>query len=143
MNSITKKLLSEILSFTYTRKFKDDDIYVKKAYEKLGNDIVLHRLLDLKGWIDPVHHIKDTNLEKYVYYDDEFMTEDVIKEIYNEFILLFKYLPELKEVFVLKEKHIEFNPKLSKNDIKKMYQFVKDFYKENPRNATFYIPYEE
>ena len=47
------------------------------------------------------------DLEKYVYFDDEFMSEDVIQNIYNEFVLLFKYLPELKEIFLLKERQPE------------------------------------
>jgi hypothetical protein len=144
MNIATKKLLLEILSFLRTNEVKESDIYIKKPLDKLRNDLFRTRSYDLIGWIDPVHHLKNTDLEKYVYYDDESMTEDIIQNIYNEFVLLFKYLPELKEIFVLKEKYIEFNPSLSKNDIKEIYQLVLDFYKVHPRKATFLKkPYEK
>lgn len=145
MNTLTKKLILEILTFLDTRKFNDGDIYVKKACNKLENEIVLDRLLDLSTLIDPVRHNKDRGLGKYVYYDDEFMSEDVIQNIYNEFVLLFKYLPELKEIFILKERHIEFNSNLSKSDIQEIYQFVLDYYEANPRkfNHIFKKPYEK
>lgn len=66
------------------------------------------------------------------------MDSEDFEEVYNEFKNLFKYLPELKEIFVLKEKHIEFNPSLSKNDIQEIYEFVKTNYIINPKRITRY-----
>lgn len=139
MNTVSKKILLEIMSFLNTRKFKKEDIYVKKAYEKLGNEIVFSRLQNLLSWIDPRDHFANTSLDKYILYEDFMEPEFYKKEVYEEFEKLFKYLPELKEIFLLKEKHIEFNPNLSKNDIQEIYHFVETNYIIDPRRITRYI----
>lgn len=137
MNEISKKLLLEIMSYLNTRKFEENDKYVRRAFEKLGDNVVFTRTRNLLSWLNPQHHLSDTNLEVYNVHED-FMDSEDSEEVYNEFENLFKYLPELKEIFVLKEKHIEFNPSLSKNDIQEIYDFVKTNYIINPKRITRY-----
>lgn len=137
MNEISKKLLLEIMSYLNTRKFKENDKYVIKAFEKLGDNLVFTRTSNLLSWLNSQHHLSDTNLEVYNVHED-FMDSEDFEEVYNEFKNLFKYLPELKEIFVLKEKHIEFNPSLSKNDIQEIYEFVKTNYIINLKRITRY-----
>ncbi|WP_159265064.1 hypothetical protein [Tenacibaculum maritimum] len=67
------------------------------------------------------------------------MSYDTFKEVYEEYKLLFEHLPEVKEIYALKEKHIEFNPSLSKNDILNLYQFVEENYVINPNHMSRYI----
>jgi hypothetical protein len=138
MNTVIKKLLLEIMSFKNTRKFEEGDIYVKKAFKKLGEDILVSRLGELLHWINPRFHFSFTDLEKYVIYED-FMEQDVIKEISDEFALVFKHLPELNEIFVFKELQVQFNPSLNKSDIQEIYDFVKTNYVINPKHTSRYI----
>lgn len=143
MNAIIKKLLLEMISFSNTKKFKKDDSYIKSAYEKIGNEITISRIQNLLSWLNPRHHFSDTNLEKYILYEDFMDAEFYKEEVYKEFYLLFKYLPELKQIFELKEKHIEFNSSLKKNDIQEIYNFVETNYIIDPRRTTRYIKPEE
>lgn len=138
MNTITKKLLLEIISFLNTKEIKEDDIYLKKAYEKVNKKILLSRLGELLLWIDPKHHFSITNLEKYIIYED-FMDQQTIEEITGEYLLVFKYLPELKKIFVFENKYIKFNSSLNKNDIQEIYHFVEKNYIINPKYTTRYI----
>ncbi|WP_407267662.1 hypothetical protein [Tenacibaculum maritimum] len=43
MNPIIKKILLEMMSYSNTRKFTEEDIYIKRAFEKLGSDIIITR----------------------------------------------------------------------------------------------------
>jgi hypothetical protein len=138
MNAVTKKLLLEIISFLNTRKFKKEDKYVKKAYEKIGDDIVKSRTEDLLSWINPKNHFLYNSLDMMIIYE-EHMSRAVFEEVYGEFKLLFEHIPELKEIFVLKEEHVEFKSSLSKKDIQEIYDFVETNYIIDPRRITRYI----
>ncbi|WP_066433775.1 hypothetical protein [Chryseobacterium sp. CCH4-E10] len=138
MNTVTQKLLLEIMSYANTRKIENSDIYIKKAQEKLGGVNFYIRSQNLLSWIDPRDRFAFADLEKYVIYED-FMDPEDFEEVYGEFENLFKYLPELNEIFVLKEKHIEFSPSLSKSDIQEIYHFVETNYFIDPRRITRYI----
>lgn len=137
MNTITKKLLLEIIAFLNTKEIKEGDIYLKKAYEKVNKRVLLSRLGELLLWIDQ-NIISITNLEKYVIYED-FMDQQTIEEITGEYLLVFKYFPELKKIFVFEDKHIKFNSSLDKNDIQEIYHFVEKNYIINPKYTTRYI----
>lgn len=143
MKAIIKKLLLEMISFSNTKKLKKDDSYIKAAYEKIGSEIIISRIQNLLSWLNPRHHFSDTNLEKYILYEYFMDAEFYKEEVYKEFYLLFKYLPELKQMFELKEKHIEFNSSLKKNDIQEIYNFVETNYIIDPRRITRYIRPEE
>ncbi|GEM_PF-6536137 len=138
MDSIIKKLLLEIMYYSNNRKIQKSDVFIQKAQQNLGDINFYIRSENLLNWIDPKNHFAETDLEKYLIYED-FMDIEDFKEIYNEYDLLFKHLPELSRIFKLKEKHIEFNPNLSKEDINEIYQFVKTNYSINPARVTRYI----
>lgn len=124
MNTKAKNLIEDLLSFISTRKFKGDEDYIKKAYDKLGNDIIISRLLDVLFLIDPISHLKDTDLEKYDIYDEEIMDDEKFALAHQEFELLFEHLPELNEVFLLTDRYVKFNPKITKDDIQEMYKLA-------------------
>ena len=139
MNPIIKKLLLEMMSYSNTRKFTEDDIYIKKAYEKLGNEIIITRAKNLLlSYLGPRREYVYSNLEELEIHE-EHMSYATFKEVYEEYKLLFEHLPELKEIYVLKEKHVEFNPSLTKSDIQELYKFVEDNYVINPKHMTRYI----
>ena len=138
MNKVTKKLLLEIMSYANLRKIAKSDIYIRKAQEKLGDINFYVRSSDLLSWIDPRDHFSFSNLEKYEIYE-EFMTEETITEITEQFSLLFKYIPELNEIFVFENKAIKFNTSLNNTDIKEIYDFVKTNYIINPLRVSRYI----
>lgn len=138
MNQIIKKLLQEIMSFANTRKVKDTDIYINRAQEKMGSRKFYIRSSDLLSWIDPRDHYSFTNKGRYEIFDKEVMERENFEKAYSEFKMLFEYLPELNELFELKEEHIEFNSSLSKKDIQDIYQFVKDTYVIDPRRTSLY-----
>jgi len=127
MNKITKKLLLEIMSFLNTREFKKEDVYVRNAFTKIDERTLVIRLGNLLHWIDPRDHFSFTDLEKYVIYED-FMTEEVIKKTEEQFSSLFKFIPELNEIFVFKDRAIKFNSSLNEADIQEIYSFVKKNY---------------
>jgi hypothetical protein len=135
---LIEKLLQEIMSFANTRKVKDTDIYIKKAQEKMGSRTFYIRSSDLLGWIDPRDHYSFTNKEQYEIFDKEFMKQENFEKIYSQFKMLFEYVPELNEIFELKEEHVVFNASLSKSDIQDIYQFVKDTYVIDPRRTSLY-----
>ncbi|MDI9310646.1 MAG: hypothetical protein QM535_10550 [Limnohabitans sp.] len=137
MNTKAKKLIEDILFFLYTRKFKGDEDYIKRAYDELGNDITVSRLLNLKSFIDPLCHFNDTDLEKYHIYDEEIMSDETFALVHKEFELLFQHLPELNEVFHLTDRYVKFNPNISKKDIKEMYEMIRAFHRVNPRHVHF------
>ena len=124
MNTKAKNLIEDLLSFIFTRKFKEDNHYIKKAYDVLGNDIVVTRLLDILSLINPISHIEDTDLEKFHIYDEEIMSDETFALVHKEFELLFKHLPELNEVFQLTDRYVKFNPNISKEDIQEMYKLA-------------------
>lgn len=126
------------MSFANTRKVKDTDIYIKKAQEKMGSRTFYIRSSDLLSWIDPRDHYPFTNKDRYEIFDKEFMKQEIFEKIYNQFKMLFEYVPELNEIFELKEEHVEFNASLSKSDIQDIYQFVKDTYIIDPRRTSLY-----
>ncbi|WP_046756133.1 hypothetical protein [Kordia jejudonensis] len=138
MNQIIEKLLKEIMSFANTRKVKDTDIYIKKAQEKMGSKTFYVRSHKLLRWIDPKGHFPFTNKKKYEIFDREVMEQEDFEQVYSEYIMLFEYVPELSEIFELKEEHVEFSVSLSKNDIQDIYQFVKDTYIIDPRRTSLY-----
>ena len=139
MNPIIKKLLLEMMSYSNTRKFTEDDIYIKKAYEKLGNEIIITRAKNLLlSYLGPRREYVYSNLEELEIHE-EHMSYATFKEVYEEYKLLFEHLPELKEIYVLKEKHVEFNPSLTKSDRQELYKFVEDNYVINPKHMTRYI----
>ena len=138
MNTISKKLMLEIMSFLNSRDFKEDDIYVKKASQRIKSEVLVSRLSELLDWINPRFHFSFTNLDRYDFSED-FMDQETINEIAEEYNLLFKNLPELNEIFILKKLHIEFNPSLTKSDIQELYKFVEDNYVINPKHMTRYI----
>jgi len=138
MNKVTEKLLLEIMNFRNNREFKKEDIYINKINGKIDELNIYTRLGELLTWIDPRDHFSFTDLEKYVIYED-FMTEETIKEITEQFSLLFKYIPELNEIFVFEDRVIKFNPSLNKADIQEIYNFVKTNYVINPSHISRYI----
>lgn len=138
MNTITKKLLLEIISFLNTKEIKESNIYLRKAYEKVNKKVLLSRLGELLIWIDPKHHFSITNLEKHSIYED-FMDQQTIEEIAEEYLLVFKYLPELKNIFIFENKNVKFNSSLDRNDIQEIYHFVETNYIINPKYTTRYI----
>ncbi|MGG8496201.1 hypothetical protein ACQY1Q_07270 [Tenacibaculum sp. TC6] len=129
-----------MMSYSNIREFTEDDIYIKKAHEKLGGDIIITRAKNLLlNFLDSRYHrFEFSNLEKLEIHE-EHMSYTTFKEVYEEYKLLFEHLPEIKEIYVLKEKHIEFNPSLNKNDIQELYQFVEENYVINPLNMSRYI----
>ncbi|CAA0174396.1 hypothetical protein [Tenacibaculum maritimum] len=139
MNPIIKKILLEMMSYSNTRKFTEEDIYIKRAFEKLGSDIIITRAKNiLLSFLGPRRKYIYSNLEKLEIHEKH-MSYDTFKEVYEEYKLLFEHLPEVKEIYALKEKHIEFNPSLSKNDILNLYQFVEENYVINPNHMSRYI----
>ncbi len=137
MNPITKKLVLEMLSYSYSREIQQADVYIKEAHEKLGEidfNIINNNLI---GWINPRDHLSYTDLENYPLYED-FMDPEDFEYIYSKFRLFFKYIPELHHLFVLKDQHIEFAPNLSKSDIQEIYKFVEDNYVLNPKHFRRY-----
>jgi len=121
-------------------EFKKEDMYVKKASSKVDDRTLVIRLGNLLHWIDPRDHFSFTDLEKYVIYED-FMTEEVIKKTQEQFSLLFKYIPELSEIFVFEDRVIKFNPSLNKADIQEIYNFVKTNY--TPYTTRYIRPTKE
>jgi hypothetical protein len=142
MKTIIKKILLETMSYLNTGKFNDNDIYLKKAYEETGREILITRLGRLFSWLDPRDHLAFENLQRYIIYKDYMEPED-FSEVYQEFLILFKVLPELTEIFVLKEQHVEFNASLTAADIQEMYDFVETNYVINPLHKTRYIRYNK
>ncbi|MDI9310645.1 MAG: hypothetical protein QM535_10545 [Limnohabitans sp.] len=137
MNTKAKKLIEDVLSFLSTRKFKGDKDCIKKAYDKLGRDIVFYRLSDIITLIDPISHLKDTDLEKYHIYDEEIMDDERFAVVHKEFELLFHHLPELNEVFLLTDKYVKFNPNISKEDIQEMYKLAIADRRAHPHHYHF------
>lgn len=139
MKPIIKKILLEMMSYSNTREFAEGDIYIKKAHEKLGDEIIISRAKNiLLSFLGPRRKYIYSNLEK-IEIHEEHMSYSTFKEVYEEYKLLFEHLPEIKEIYVLKEKHIEFNPSLNRNDIQELYQFVEENYVINPLNMSRYI----
>ena len=124
MNTKAKNLIEDVLSFLSTRKFKGDEDCIKKAYDILGNDIIVSRLSNITILINPIKHFDDTDLEKYHIYDEEIMSDETFTLVYKEFELLFQHLPELNEVFQLTDRYVKFNPNISKEDIQEMYKLA-------------------
>ncbi|WP_430411188.1 hypothetical protein [Kordia sp.] len=140
MNSKIETLLQEMITYKANRKSTETDIYIKKAFEKIEEEILYVSILNLLNWIDPKFHTPGINLEKYLLYED-FMDPEDFEEIHKEFKLLFKYIPELKEIFALKEKYIEFNTSLTKGDIQEIYEYVNVNKIVNPESITRYYDY--
>lgn len=139
MNTVIKKVLLELMSYSNTRQLRESDIYIKKAQEKLGDESFQIRAENLLSWIDPRRNsFTFTSLEKYEIYED-FMEAEVIDTITEEYAVLFKLLPELNEIFEFKGLYIAFNSSLSKSDIQEIYDFVKTNYIINPSRISFYI----
>jgi len=121
-----EKLLSEMISFKENRECKETDTCIKKAFEKIGKEILFFRISNLLYWIDPKFHHSDTDLKKYLLYED-FMDLEDFEELHGKFTLVFKHIPELSEIFALKEQHIEFNRSLTESDIQEIYEYVIPF----------------
>lgn len=138
MNTVIKQLLSEIISFIDTSKVPKNSKYIKKAAAKVDEDILEERLSDLLDWLDPKQHFSSTDLQSYSFTED-FMDKEDIEEIKSEYALVFKNLPELNEIFSLKELHVEFKPGLPENDIQEIYEFVKKNNVIDPKDVTRYI----
>jgi hypothetical protein len=143
MKPIIKKLLLETMSYLNTGKFNDDDLYLKRAFDKTGGRILITRLGGLFSWLEPRRHFAFENFERYIIYED-FMDSEDFSYSYGQYEILFKSLPELAEIFELKEQHIEFNASLNTADIQEIYDFVETNYVMNPKHKTYYIrPKEE
>lgn len=142
MKPLIEKLLSEMIYFADKRKCKETDIYLKKAYEKLDKILLFSRVRNLLSWIDPKFHVSQTDLKKYLLYED-FMDPEDFEEVYAEFSLLFEYIPALKEIFALKEQHIEFNEFLTEDDIQEIYEYIRINKVIRPENVTRYYGLKE
>ncbi|MDH7913767.1 hypothetical protein [Winogradskyella sp. SYSU M77433] len=122
MNSNIERLLSDMISYYDHTKNTEEDNFLLKAQNKLGRKKMFSRTLSLFGWINPINHnLPDFNPDKYDIFDKEVMDSEDFKEVYEGFEFVFKNIPEMKELFVLKEEHVEFNPSLSKSDIQDIY----------------------
>ncbi len=144
MDSNIEKLLSDMITYFDSTKTNKEDNILLKAEEQLGRKNMFSRTLALYSWINPRNHnLPDYNPNKYEIFDKEVMDRGDFEEVYKEFKFIFKNIPELKWVFILKEVHVEFKPSLSKNDIQDIYKFIKENYiyelrsfqlKRNPEN---------
>lgn len=129
MDSKIKKLLMDMIDNFDYRVVEKPDNCLLRAKQKLERTIVNSRTLALFGWIDPrEHNLPDYNPEKYELFDKEFMDQENFENVSREFKLVFEHIPELNNLFELKEEHVEFNSALSKNDIQEVYDFIKTNY---------------
>jgi hypothetical protein len=138
MNIKIEKLLTDMVIYFDYRVNVEPSNYVKKAENKIGRIKTATRLLSLFSWVDPRDYpIPNNNQEKYEIYDEEVMEQEDFEEVYSEFKQLFENFPELTELFALKERHVEFNPSLTKEDIQEVYDFVKTNNNVPPRDYQF------
>ncbi|MCT4664209.1 MAG: hypothetical protein N4A45_03120 [Flavobacteriales bacterium] len=121
MKPVIKQLLSDMIYFDDKRECSETDKYIKNAYDNLGYEITFTRIRNLLSWLNP--KILTDDVEKYLIYED-FMEPEIFMEVYAEFKSLLDHIPVFKELFQLKEKHIEFNSSLTKDDIQEIKTYV-------------------
>lgn len=133
MKPIIKKVVDELMNYNATFNFneaKKNQSIFKVIHEKYGYNYIVSSLQDLLDWIDPFYHkphyLQDgTTLNQLELFSDLMDSEDK-EEVYEEFKNIFKYCPELNELFILKSSCIRFNLSLSPEDIQEIYDYVSE-----------------
>ena len=124
MKPIIKKIVQEMLDYVEQVEFKETDLYIKRADEKMGGfPGVGSRISEITRWMDPYYgKILKFNIQELNLYlegtDNEY--------VYNEFVKLFNIVPELNEFLMLKESTIVYSESLSEDEISEIRQYVFD-----------------
>ncbi len=133
MKPIIKQVVDELMNYNATFNFneaKRNQSIFKVIHEKYGFSTIISPLDKLLDWIDPFYHKpyylrNGSTLNKLEIFSDLMEPEDK-EEVYTEFKNIFKYCPELNELFVLKQSCIRFNSSLSPEDIQEVYDYINE-----------------
>jgi len=136
MTERLKTILLDMCIYFQYETTPEDDNFLLKAEKKLGRLNIFPRCLSLFAWINPLHHDSDFNPNKLVIYE-EFMDKEVFEEVYEEYKFIFKEIPELNELFELREEDVIFNKTLTKETISEIYKYIDENYSYVPRDWRF------
>ncbi len=115
MKTTTKELIQEIIDYLPGAKSSRTFNYLSNADQVMGGYSELGPYLrDIKMWMDPFYDsILETNIDELQLIEEGYDNG----YIYNKYIQIFEYIPEIADLLSLNEETITYNSELSQSEI--------------------------
>lgn len=133
MKPIIKKIIDEMIAYTDLKELTSESEFIVKAHNQMGGypDLMPY-VGEIVNWMDSNNdEFDDVDIRKLNLFEEGIDNEYV----YNRYVGLFKWVPELTQLFVLNDQDITYNESFSDNDIFEMRQYVADNHEQIPFHA--------